>query len=113
MAEVFLARSRGVGGFEKLLVVKRMRPDYASDRAFVDMFLDEARIAATLEHTNVVQVYDAGQDGGRVFMAMEFLHGHDLRTLMHRAADRREPIPLDQAIGIIAGVCQGLHYAHE
>ena len=113
MAELHLARMSGIEGFEKLVAVKRILPHLAGERAFVQMFLDEARIAATLHHTNVVQVFDIGEDGGTYFIAMEFLHGQDVRHLMAAAAARRITIGMDHAIAIVLGACAGLHYAHE
>ncbi len=110
MAAVHLARAAGIGGFEKLLVIKRILPHVAKDRSFIQMFLDEARIAATLDHANVVHVFDVGSAQGDVFLAMEFLHGHDLRGIA-RTVDG--PLPLDPTIAVGVGVCAGLHYAHE
>lgn len=110
MASVHLARSRGVGGFEKLLVLKRILPDVARDDELRAMFLDEARIAATLQHSNIVQVFDVTCRGEDVLLAMEFLHGHDLRDVLRTL---KGPLPLDQAIAIAIGTCAGLHHAHE
>src|SRR5262249_22479010 len=77
------------------------------------MFLDEARIAATLHHSNIVQVFDIGSIDGNYFFAMEFLHGEDVRRMLSAAGSRRIAIPLEHAISIVLGVCAGLHYAHE
>jgi serine/threonine protein kinase len=112
MAEIFLARARGIEGFEKLLVLKRILPQFADNEEFVQMFLDEARLAAHLHHTNVVQVYDIGRVDNQYFLSMEFLHGQDTRQLMKAAARRNEPIPLEHALTIMVGVLSGLHYAH-
>ena len=95
MAAVHLARAAGIGGFEKLLVIKRILPHVAKDQSFIQMFLDEARIAATLDHANVVHVFDVGSAQGDVFLAMEFLHGHDLRSI---ARTLQGPLPLDPTI---------------
>ncbi len=110
MGEVYLARARSVGGFEKLVVIKRSLPSLAADR---EPLFAEARLVATLQHTNIVQVYDVDTDGPTVFMAMEFLHGQDVRHVLRRAwrGDRR--LPLDHALAIAQAVCAGLHYAHE
>src|SRR5690348_3663788 len=107
MGEVFLARTRGLGGFEKLVVIKRNLPTMAQDSG---PLLAEARLVATLQHTNIVQVNDVGTDNGTVFVAMEFLHGQDLRSVLRRS---NAPLPLDQAIAMALGVCAGLHYAHD
>ncbi|MCA1663314.1 MAG: serine/threonine protein kinase, partial [Myxococcales bacterium] len=113
MAEIYLARALGLEGFEKLVVLKRILPQYADNEEFVQMFLDEARVAATLHHSNVVQVYDIGAVDGQYFLSMEFLHGQDGRVLMKACATRRTPLPLGNALAIGIGVLAGLHYAHE
>ena len=113
MAEVFLARADGIGGFERLLVIKRILPELASDTEFVRMFLDEARIAATLHHTSIVQVHEVDIADGQVFYAMEHLHGQDVATTLRRLTERAMRMPLGNAIAIIAAVAAGLHYAHE
>jgi class 3 adenylate cyclase/tetratricopeptide (TPR) repeat protein/tRNA A-37 threonylcarbamoyl transferase component Bud32 len=112
MAEVFLARSFGVAGFEKRLVIKRIRPEYAEDPRFREMFVHEARIAVWLNHPNVVQVYELDRVGHHLYMAMEHLHGRDLTRLVRsfRALERKIPLPV--AVAIVAEVCRGLAYAH-
>ena len=113
MAQIFLARREGMSGFERLVVLKRILPEYAGHQEFVRMFLDEARIAATLHHTNIVTVHDIGEEQGQVYFAMEFLHGEDLSRVVRRAGEIKQPLVLDSVLTIIAGVCAGLHYAHE
>ena len=113
MAELFLARVTGLEGFEKYVAIKRILPLYAEDSHFVDMFLDEARLAARLDHQNIVQVHDIGQDDGAYFFAMEYLHGEDAQELLKAESDRHGHIPLEQALTIITGVAAGLQYAHE
>jgi serine/threonine protein kinase/tetratricopeptide (TPR) repeat protein len=110
MASVHLARAKGIGGFEKLLVIKRIHPRAVGDPSFIQMFLDEARIAATLEHSNVVHVFDVGSAQDEVFLAMEFLHGHDVWSIVRA---RPGPLPFDATFAIVIGACAGLHYAHE
>jgi serine/threonine protein kinase len=119
MAEIYLARVSGPGGFEKNVVVKRILPQLAESDEFFAMFLDEARIAAMLQHANLVHIYDAGQVDDEFFIAMEHLDGADLHTV-HRvlsergaAADGGQAIPLQHAIFIVNSVAAGLHYAHE
>ncbi len=114
MAELFLALQKSVAGFEKLVVIKRILPEMNQDRAFIDMLLHEARIAATLSHPNIVQIFDVGQVDGTYFIAMEHIHGEDIRSLVRqmKAAGYRE-FPLEHAIGIALGMCAGLAYAHE
>jgi serine/threonine protein kinase len=113
MAEIFLAHATGIEGFEKLVVIKRILPQFAGNPEFVRMFLDEARLAATLHHPNIAQVYDVGMVDGQFFFAMEHIHGQDLRAILRTLAKAKEPMPLGEALTITIGVCSGLHYAHE
>jgi serine/threonine protein kinase len=113
MAEIFLARREGMGGFDRLVVLKRILPEYAHNEEFVRMFLNEARIAATLHHSNIVQVHGIGEERGQVFFAMEFLHGEDLSRVLSRANQIGRPPQLDGVMTIASAVCAGLHYAHE
>ena len=113
MAEVFLATATGIEGFEKAVVIKRILPQHAQDPRFVSMFLDEARLAATLHHPNVVQVFDIGSESGLYYFAMEYAHGEDVRSILARAQRRGVPVPLGVSLAIVLDVCRGLHYAHE
>ena len=113
MAEIYLARVTGAAGFEKNVVVKRILPQLAQSDEFYQMFLDEARIAATLQHPNVVQIYDAQNVGGEHFIAMEYLDGADLLTIRRVLAERRQGLPIQHSVFIVSGVASGLHYAHE
>jgi serine/threonine-protein kinase len=114
MAELFLAIQRSVAGFEKLIVIKRILPAMNQDRGFIDMLLHEARIAATLSHPNIVQIFDVGQVDGTYFIAMEHVHGEDLRSMVRQMRKKGvTDFPLEHAISIILGVCAGLAYAHE
>jgi serine/threonine protein kinase len=112
MAEIFLARGKGVAGVERYCVVKRVLPDRASDVQFVRMFLDEARLAAQLQHANIAQVYDIGKLGDSYFFTMEYVHGETVRALLHRALGRGRPLPIHCALTIAAGTAAGLHHAH-
>lgn len=115
MATVYLAMLRGPGGFHKLQVIKRLRPNLAEDPDFVQMFLDEARLAAKISHPNVVQTNEIGSEGDSHFIAMEFLEGQTLEAIL-RALRKRggEPgLPLAMHLKILAQVLEGLHYAHE
>ena len=94
MAEVFLAKTDGPMGFEKMLVIKRILPHLAEDPQFVEMFLGEAKLAAQLNHPNLVQLFDFGEAEGAYFIAMEYIDGPTLRLLLARARDLRAPIPL-------------------
>ena len=113
MAEIFLARAHKSDAPERLVVVKRIRPALADLASFVDMFLDEARLAATLHHPNIVKVCDIGSQGGDTFFVMELLHGVDVRQLLRRLWKDRATVPVEHAVGIALGMCAGLHYAHE
>ena len=113
MAEVFAARMTSVGGFEKMVALKRILPDLAVRPEYVDMFLDEARIAAALNHPNIVQVYDIDAVDGQYFMTMEFLRGHDLRFVLKELRRNNAGMPLPLALRIVSEVAGALHYAHE
>lgn len=113
MAEVFLARSDGPMGFQKKLVVKRILPHFGEDQNFINMFLSEARLAAELNHPNVVQIFDFGQTDGTYYIAMEFIDGPNLRALNKAARETVGPISLPLCARIIALAAEGLGYAHD
>jgi serine/threonine protein kinase len=114
MAEVFRARLPGAAGFEKILVLKRILPHLAKKPDFVSMFVDEAKLAAKVQHQNVVQVFELGEaEGGELYMAMEFVSGVDLRRLLVNARDRRLKIPVWFVLHVMSEVLNGLAYAHE
>ncbi|MBZ0235902.1 MAG: serine/threonine protein kinase, partial [Deltaproteobacteria bacterium] len=113
MAEIYLARTEGVGRFEKRVVLKRMLPHFAIQPDYVRMFLAEARLAAKLEHPNIVSVHDIGEETGNYHYAMEYVRGGDLRDLLRATARSGELVPLGVAIGIALGVCAGLDHAHN
>src|SRR3954463_6707987 len=112
MAEVWLARQLGMQGFEKIVVIKRARPELA-DPETTALFLDEARLVATLEHPNIAQVYEIGAVNGAYFFVMEYVDGADVRRLIETSIAKRYPIALADALYIIVHVCTALHYAHE
>lgn len=111
MAEVFLARQTGDAGFTKHVVIKRILPHLADDADFVDMLHDEARTAAELRHPNIAHVFDVGQDGGRTYIAMEYVHGQDMRRVQRRA-QREDGIPLVHSLQMAIDTCAGLYSAH-
>ncbi|HEY6476337.1 MAG TPA: serine/threonine-protein kinase, partial [Polyangia bacterium] len=112
MAEVYLALSGELPGYRTLLVVKRILPHLASNRQFIGMFLDEARLAALLDHPNVVRIIEVGHDGEEYFLAMELVQGKPLSAVLRKAArERRPPSPALSAY-IIAQAASGLGYAH-
>ena len=106
MAELYLALHRSVAGFEKLVVIKRILPQMNNDQQFIDMLLHEARIAATLSHTNIVQTFDVGQVDGSYFIAMEHIHGEDIRTIVRQMKKKSvAEFPLEHALHIGGGLC--------
>src|SRR5262249_31467462 len=113
MGQVFLARTNGTQGFEKLIVIKRLLPHVAEEEEFREMFFQEARIAARLNHPNLIQIFDVGQQGGSCFLAMEYVAGDDLRRLDRKARAEGQPIPQGIACRIIADAAAGLDYAHK
>jgi serine/threonine protein kinase len=113
MAEIYLARASGIQGFEKYVVLKRILPQFAANDEFVRMFLQEARVAAALDHANIAHVYDIGEEGGVYFFTMEYLHGEDTRWILKKLARRNLRLPLEHAVAIGIGTAAGLHFAHE
>jgi serine/threonine protein kinase len=112
MAEVFLAMRRGMGGFVKLVVVKRLRTNTIESDA-VAMFHDEARISARLNHPNVVQTHEVGFDGEHYRLEMEYLDGQPLHRITHRAKHAGRKISFGVAVAVIQDVLAGLQYAHD
>ncbi|MDX2012666.1 MAG: protein kinase [Myxococcaceae bacterium] len=113
MAEVFLAKVAGPAGFEKLVVVKRILAHLAEEPSFIEMFLAEARLAAQLNHPNVVQVFDFGEQDGTWFLVMELIDGLNLRHLFRKAAEKNEFLPLPVVLRIVTMALEGLAYAHD
>ena len=114
MAEVYAARVLGEAGFQKLVAVKRMLPSLADDTEFVNMFLDEARVAANISSPNVVQTLDLGRDGeGALYIVMELVVGVPLSRIMREASKVRRAVPVGMAIEFIAQAAIGLDAAHE
>jgi serine/threonine-protein kinase len=110
MATVFLSIASGPVGFNKLLVLKLLKDELESDGDFLTMFLNEARLAARLNHANVVQTYEVGVEQGRHFLAMDYLDGQPLHHLLRKVTRAR--MPLDVHVRILADMLAGLHYAH-
>jgi len=113
MAEVFLAVAQGPAGFNKLQVIKRLRPNLAEDPDLCAMFLDEARLAARLNHKNVVQTNEVDRIDDQYFMAMEYLDGQPLHRVLGRAKHAGGDLPLPAVLRVVGEALQGLHYAHE
>ncbi len=112
MAEVFLARSMGEAGFEKLVALKVLNKAYAAQAVAVEHFLDEARLASRLTHPNIVQISDLGKAGDEYFIAMEYVEGADLERLLEGCRQRGEQVPVRVALHILRKICDGLHAAH-
>ena len=112
MAEVWRARAYGMAGFEKILVIKKILRSLAEDDEFIELFIDEARIAVQLLHVNIVQVFDLGQVDGQYFMAMEYVHGLDLARLLSQASNQG-PFPIPLALFVVAEVLKALDFAHD
>ncbi len=112
MAEIFLARQAGLEGFEKTIVIKRIRPHLSKQTNFVRMFLNEAKLAAQLNHPNIVQIYDLGKINESYFIAMEYIFGRDMRRIIPKADQMGIPFPMVYALKIASSVCEGLYYAH-
>jgi len=113
MADVLLARTDGIEGFQRHVVIKRIHAELLEEQRYVTMFLDEARLAASLHHANIVQVNDIGQEDGDYFFAMEYVHGEDARLILKRAAESERNVPLEHVLAIVIGAAVGLHHAHE
>ncbi len=113
MAEVFLARRRGPADFEKEVVIKCILPFRAEDERLIEMFLNEARLAAQLTHPNIVQIYELGREEGIYFIAMEYIPGLSLAQVRDITAALGTPLPYHYAARIVANVCAGLQYAHS
>ena len=113
MAEVWLAKQTGIEGFARHVVIKRILPHLAEDPEFVQMFLNEAKIASRFNHPNIAQIYDLGEQGGTYFIAMEFIHGEDLGRVMRRAWSTGQWVARHIALRVVADACGGLHYAHS
>ncbi len=113
MAELYRGKISGEEGFEKAVAVKKILPHLSDEKDAVSYFIDEARLAALLQHPNIVQIYDFGRLEDSYFIAMEYLFGKDLKTVLHSATQRGLPLSLENVLHIAAGVCAGLDYAHK
>jgi tetratricopeptide (TPR) repeat protein len=113
MAELYRARVRGEQGFEKLVAVKKILPHLTGEEDLVNAFIEEAKLAALLQHPNIVQIFDFGRLDGSYFIAMEYLHGQDLSRMMQTADRKNQPIGLGASLHLIGQICEGLDYAHH
>ena len=112
MAEIWLARQRGIAGFSRFLVLKKILPHLAEQETFLRMFHDEARTSALLAHPNIVQIHALGQAEGTSFIAMEYIAGENLAQVAWRGLKRGSPFPVEHAARVVADACKALHYAH-
>ncbi|MBZ0233662.1 MAG: serine/threonine protein kinase, partial [Deltaproteobacteria bacterium] len=112
MAEIYLARQNAMAGFEKDIVIKRLKPELAEDPRIVEMFLDEARIGAVLNHPNIVHVYDVDEEGGVPYIAMEYIVGEELNQLCRRGLAHERFLPLPHAVELIRQAAAGMGYFH-
>ncbi len=112
MAEVFKGVSYGVEGFERLFAVKRVLPNISEDAEFIEMFIDEAKIAVQLTHANIGQIFELGNAEGAYFIAMEFVQGKDLRAIFDRARQTGQRLDVAMCCHVVKEVCEALEYAH-
>jgi serine/threonine protein kinase len=112
MAEIFLALQLGEEGFQKPVVLKRILPALAADPSFVRMLVDEAHIASTLNHSNLVQVLDLGKSGDQYFLVLELVDGWSLEQVRRRAQKAKLKLPLPLSLSIVGALCRGLAYVH-
>jgi serine/threonine protein kinase len=113
MGEVFLARQRGPEGFEKFLVVKRILSHHTDNADYVDMFFAEARLAAKMSHSNIVQIFDMGEIENSYYIAMEYVHGKSIKDIIDASRARKMPIPPAHTADIVGKLCSGMAYAHS
>ena len=113
MAEVWKARMRGVEGFQKIVAIKKILPHLSDNRDFIDMFIDEAKLAAQLNHNNIIHIYDLGKIQNSYYIAMEYVDGADLKTILKNAQERDLPLSQELALFIASKVAAALDYAHR
>ncbi len=113
MAQLYRAKILGVQGFEKLIAIKMILPHLAKEHELVSSFIDEAKLAALLNHQNIVQIYDFGSMEDSYFISMEYLFGKDLRGIATKSKEKNLPVSLEHALYIMSRVCSGLDYAHK
>ncbi|MFB6264501.1 MAG: serine/threonine protein kinase, partial [Bradymonadaceae bacterium] len=112
MAEIYRARTEGLGGFEKILVIKKLHEHLTEDEDFIDMMVDEAKIAVRLNHPNIAKTFDLGCIDGHYFIVMEYIKGPDLSDIRQLQRQDREPLSTPAILFVGAEICAGLHYAH-
>ncbi len=113
MAEIYKAKRKGVKGFEKIIALKKILAGYGKDDKYIEMFVDEAKIAAELTHPNIVQIYDLGEKDDYYFIAMEYVSGKDLRLILRKLSDSGQLLPEELSLYLILEVLKALNYAHS
>jgi serine/threonine protein kinase len=113
MAEVFRGKTIGVEGFERMVALKRILPSVSSDPDFIEMFVDEAKIAVQLQHANIAQTYDLGKVGEQYYIAMEYVRGVDLKTIWDRSRRRQRLLPIAMSAYVVQKIAEGLDFAHR
>jgi TonB family protein len=113
MAEVWKAQMRGVEGFQKTVAIKKILPHLSDNEDFVTMFIDEAKLAAQLNHNNIIHIYDLGKIASSYYIAMEYIDGDDLKTILQRAEDVGQPMPVEIAVFVASKIASALDYAHR
>ncbi len=113
MAEVYRGKLTGEKGFEKMLAIKKMLPQLTSEKEMTDYFIDEAKLAALLQHDNIIHIYDFGAMDGSYFIAMEYLFGKDLNSILNKSREKELPLSIENVLFITSQICQGMEYAHN
>src|SRR5579864_1678499 len=112
MAEIYYAKSTGAGGFEKAVIVKKILPRLAAHEKFVRMFINEAKLTSVLSHSNIVQIFDFGRVGKDYFIAMEWVDGKELRTIIRSCREKKRKVPVEFILYAGSQVMKGRQYAH-
>ena len=113
MAEIHLAKTKGIAGFEKYVAIKMIHPNFAEDDQFIQMLVDEAKIAVQLTHGNIAQTFDLGRVGDTYYITMEYVDGADLYKVLRRASEQDLEMPLDVCAFVGKEVCSALDHAHR
>ncbi len=113
MAEIYKAKKKGVKGFEKVIAIKKILSGYGEDDKYIEMLVDEAKIAAELSHPNIIQIYDLGRKDNYYFIAMEYVLGKDLREIQTRLRERDMWFPEEIALYLTIKILEALNYAHK
>ncbi|HYK02786.1 MAG TPA: TonB family protein [Thermoanaerobaculia bacterium] len=113
MAEVWKARMRGVEGFQKIVAIKKILPHLSDNQDFIEMFVDEAKLAAQLNHNNIIHIYDLGKIQNSYYIAMEYIDGFDLKTILRQGQERDNPLNVELALFIASKIASALDYAHR